>query len=299
MNKPIVVGLDPLHRDLAPLHMAAALARVTEAPLIAVATYLRDRLSNAVSGGTIERDLRAFATRQLKQLAEPAAEIVVAGGPSPSHVLHDVATDRAAAMLVVGSTRRGPAGRLSPGSTAERLLHGTPCPVAVAVAGLSADWEPRRIGVGFIDIAEGQEALRAGTALAVAAGGSLTAITAVEPLSFGRSAIVQPYQVGGGHEEMVRTAKRSLDAALESVPSAVRAEGQVRTQEPVSALVALSRDVDLIVCGSRGYGPLRSVMLGGVAHRLVRAAECPVLLVPRGTEQRLERVAAHAELSAS
>ncbi|WP_372518091.1 universal stress protein, partial [Solirubrobacter ginsenosidimutans] len=34
-------------------------------------------------------------------------------------------------------------------------------------------------------------------------------------------------------------------------------------------------------CGSRGYGPLRSVLLGGVSRRLVDAAQCPVLVLPR------------------
>ena len=53
---------------------------------------------------------------------------------------------------------------------------------------------------------------------------------------------------------------------------------------PVDALVELSRDVDLLVCGSRGYGPVRSVLLGGVTHSLIRKAQCPVVVVPRGAE---------------
>ena len=33
--------------------------------------------------------------------------------------------------------------------------------------------------------------------------------------------------------------------------------------------------------GSRGYGPLHSVLVGGVAGRVVRDAACPVLVLPR------------------
>ena len=51
----------------------------------------------------------------------------------------------------------------------------------------------------------------------------------------------------------------------------------------VDCLAALDdRDVDVLVCGSRGYGPIRRVLLGGVAARLIRRAAAPVVVVPRG-----------------
>ena len=52
--------------------------------------------------------------------------------------------------------------------------------------------------------------------------------------------------------------------------------------EPVDALVGLSERADVVVCGSRGYGPFRSVLLGGVGHGLLREAHCPVVMIPRG-----------------
>ena len=47
-------------------------------------------------------------------------------------------------------------------------------------------------------------------------------------------------------------------------------------------LARLSEGVDLLVCGSRGRGPLGRVMLGSVAAGVLRKARCPVLVVPRG-----------------
>ena len=50
--------------------------------------------------------------------------------------------------------------------------------------------------------------------------------------------------------------------------------------------------LDLLVVGSRRYGPLRSTLLGGVSSSLVEHAHCPVLIVPRGVhaaEARDER----------
>jgi nucleotide-binding universal stress UspA family protein len=37
----------------------------------------------------------------------------------------------------------------------------------------------------------------------------------------------------------------------------------------------------VVVCGSRGYGPVRRVLLGGVSSRVVRHSWVPVLAVPR------------------
>jgi hypothetical protein len=51
---------------------------------------------------------------------------------------------------------------------------------------------------------------------------------------------------------------------------------------PADELVDLSGRVDLIVLGSRAWGPVRRLMLGSVSARLTRAAHCPVLVLPRG-----------------
>src|SRR5215213_6227575 len=80
MSKPIVVGFDPLRADRAPLQ----LARATGAPVIAFACYLQDPITNAVSRGEIERDLRQQALDALTEAADETAELVAIGGPSPA-----------------------------------------------------------------------------------------------------------------------------------------------------------------------------------------------------------------------
>jgi nucleotide-binding universal stress UspA family protein len=296
MSSPILVGLDPLRADLTPLHLAGAIAGATGAPLVAVAGYLHDAVGNAGAGGEIDRDLRAHATARLAELAgDSGAELVVAGGTSPARVLHDLAAERGAGLLVVGSTRRGPIRRIAPGSTAERLLAGAGCPVAVATGDLGSDWMPKRIGAGFIDLDEGRDALRAAAALALATGAELKAVTAVDPIGWSPSVVVQPYAIPQPEADAgIPAATSALAAALALLPDGVEATSEVVRAYPPEALAALSRDVDLLVCGSRGYGPLRAVLLGGVTHRVMREARCPVIIVPRGTEQQLERLAEHA-----
>jgi nucleotide-binding universal stress UspA family protein len=298
MPNPIIAGVDPRRQDDSPLRLAAALSRATGQPLVAVATYPRELTATRTST-MFEGDLRADAAAQLERLAAGVqAELLVVGGPSPARALHDTAVARGASMIVVGSTHRGRIGRVAPGSTAERLLHGAPCAVAIATPDLPEDWAPRRVGMGFVDLEEGHEALRAAAGLAHAAGASLRALTAVEPLEWGQSATIAPYRAEGGLESWKTAARHALDTALESVPPGISATAEVVVGHTVDALVTLSGDVDLVVCGSRGYGPLRSVLLGGVTHRLTREAHCPVVVVPRGVEGSLHSVGEEREATA-
>ena len=59
-----------------------------------------------------------------------------------------------------------------------------------------------------------------------------------------------------------------------------------------------AEDADLLVLGSRGYGPRRAVLLGGVSGRVVRRAACPVIVVPRAIEKPLEELFLRDQASA-
>jgi nucleotide-binding universal stress UspA family protein len=52
-------------------------------------------------------------------------------------------------------------------------------------------------------------------------------------------------------------------------------------------LVSRSRDLDVLVLGSRGKGPLGAIVAGSVANRVIREASCPVIVVPRGVSSTL------------
>jgi nucleotide-binding universal stress UspA family protein len=52
--------------------------------------------------------------------------------------------------------------------------------------------------------------------------------------------------------------------------------------EPGPAIVnAVDGIVDLLVCGSRSYGPVQRALLGSVSSTLLEGATHPVLVLPR------------------
>jgi len=91
----------------------------------------------------------------------------------------------------------------------------------------------------------------------------------------GQSSERYSYLVGRTDEQaFLDKARDSFGKALEFAGAGVPPELEPRTVLLEGAVVeSLARlgpdDVDLLVCGSRGYGPARRVLLGGVSSRLI------------------------------
>jgi hypothetical protein len=65
-------------------------------------------------------------------------------------------------------------------------------------------------------------------------------------------------------------------------------ERGVASGRVAGAVAKLSRRADLLVIGSRGYGPVRRVALGTHTGRIMRAASTPVLVLSRCTGEQLD-----------
>lgn len=231
-----------------------------------------------------EVDIERPAHDALRGASEAIGEDVeatVVRASSPPHGLDQVAREREAEMIVVGSTHRGALGRITPGSVAERVLAGAPCAVAVPPAGFAAGAPHsfRVVGVAFDGSSESREALALAARIANGAGATLRVVTAVEFLSApGDAARVPPPPPA---DVLIASAERTIDAALIDLDFPGPIERRVELGSPVAILVEESSRSDLLACGSRGYGLVRQVLLGGVSSRLVRAAACPVVVTPR------------------
>jgi nucleotide-binding universal stress UspA family protein len=55
--------------------------------------------------------------------------------------------------------------------------------------------------------------------------------------------------------------------------------------DPADVLTEQAAELGMLVVGSRGYGPLRRVLLGSVSDALLERTACPVMIVPRGVER--------------
>jgi nucleotide-binding universal stress UspA family protein len=201
----------------------------------------------------------------------------------PIHGLHEMARYEDADLIVIGSARAGLADHLHV-SLMERMVHAAPCAVAVAPARY-ADVVPApflRVGVGFSSSEEGSCALRLGHELAARTGGRLTVIAGagLEPAlaSYAYSSPALPEVERQIYEET----KATLERVTHELDDEVRVEGEVLSGDPAGVLVERSRELDILVLGSRAYGPLRHVLLGSVSARVMRDAHCPVVVVPRG-----------------
>ena len=288
MPAPIIAAYNPFLKDHAPVDLALAAAELTGGNVI-IASVPRTPYGggwadlHAVDDGTIELEL----TRLRDEFGVQTRIITDASVP---RALHGLARDESASMIVVGSTARGPAGRVLPGSTAERLLHGSPCAVALAPRGHTRA-PVETVAVGFVDSPEGHAALAVAHMLAGRANAKLRVIAALHPSSAldAPTADSTPPPRGLALEGRHRASmEATLSAALNALPAGVEVEPEIHIDDPAEVLLRVSAHVGLLVSGSRGYGPLRSVLLGGVSRRLVDAAQCPVLVLPREADRPLQ-----------
>ncbi len=281
MPKVHVAGYDGTAESRAAVKFAAQLARPGGGRVIAVTAYEAPAPSLGKGGAIAADALLAEEARHAAALTlgdlhvEGVERVTQLGRPAPA--LCSVAEREDAALIVVGATHRGVLGRIAPGSLAERLVHGAPCAVAVAPAERRST-PIRTIAVAYDGGAESAAALTAAQVLAKEHGATLRVLAACNAPTL---SVDVPLM------EIKSPAFDHLDADVQRIvaelPDALHPSGEVLKGPAGHALVAAcERGVDLLIAGSRSYGPLRGALIGSVSRYLVDHASCPVLIVPRG-----------------
>ncbi|HWH99220.1 MAG TPA: universal stress protein [Propionibacteriaceae bacterium] len=210
---------------------------------------------------------------------------------SAAHGLADLAEDVEAVVVIMGTAQETGLSRALLGSSTERLLHGATAPVTIVPPGWrkSAPDRISRIGVAYVDTRDAREALRVAVRIALRIPAQLTLYSVL-----GQSSERYSYLAGRTSEQaVVEKGRESFGKALDFAAAGVPPELEPRTVllegAVVESLAALGPDdVDVLVCGSRGYGPARRVLLGGVSSPLIRRARLPVTVVPRATTASAE-----------
>jgi nucleotide-binding universal stress UspA family protein len=124
-------------------------------------------------------------------------------------------------------------------------------------------------------------------------GSAITLVTALErgPLAFGAGEFaLAPHEAEDAEGQLLADLQTMLHEAAEPLRTADRhVDTRVIRGRPASAIVdeAIAIQPDLLVVGSRGHGPLASVVMGSVSAEVVDHAPCPVLVARHSSVARL------------
>lgn len=92
------------------------------------------------------------------------------------------------------------------------------------------------------------------------------------------------YNVGENVDEMAKKAfdKRVADEYASIVPESVKFTPVFRIGKASVEIARFAEEekVDIIIMGRQGRGALESLLFGTVAEKVVRRANCPVLVIP-------------------
>jgi nucleotide-binding universal stress UspA family protein len=287
---PVIVGVDGSERSVEALALADLLGPALGRRVVIAHVHPYRQLSSLFAEGEYERLEREVAESTFKQIREhlpsvPEHRMQLVAGDSPAAGLHALAEAEGATLIVVGSSHRSAIGRILVGGTGERLLSGASAPVAVAPAGYAtAGAGIQTVGCGFDGSKESHRALAWATELARTTSARLRVLSVYEPT------LPVSLALGGGlptapiNEVLRRQCDEELAQAMSALDADIDAAGTLVDGDARELLADESAGVDLLVVGSRGYGPLRAVLLGSVSSALVRSAQSPLVVVPRGAD---------------
>lgn len=232
------------------------------------------------------REVREMLARE-REAAGVCAGLTGMFAPSVGSGLHQLAEDCDADLLVVGSCRRGSVGRLIRGDDTQGSLNDAAGAVAVAPLDYAVgDKRIETIGVAYNSSPESDIALDAARHLAARQGAAVRAVTVVSPTA----ALVWPkpgsQSAGAGNTKTFESFEREASERLSSLTGI---DGTVAVGPLADELLKFSDQVDLMVVGTRGHGPLRRVLHGSTSADLAGSARCPVLVLPRRSEPSHEQ----------
>jgi nucleotide-binding universal stress UspA family protein len=286
MSRKIVVGHDLHAGGEDALALAKVLAATTDASLVVAGVFPVGGLPHGFEAEWREEEERMLGQVQ-ERADEAGAEAEAFPASSPARGLHDLAGEIDGDLVIVGSSRHSRAGQALAGRVALGLLHGAPCTVGIAPRGYAQDHEDLTcVVVGYDGSPEADLALRDGVELARAAGVPVRLVAVAEPppVVYGKGMGVggELRALEAGIEEALR---ERLDSAVAGIPKGVEVEAALVKGDPADVLVKEATHGSILVLGSRGYGPLRRVLLGSVSSQIVSATPCPVLVHPRGAKE--------------
>jgi nucleotide-binding universal stress UspA family protein len=275
MFKQIVVGVDEHEggRDAIALakNLLARDGELTLAYVYPGDTYVYRGASAAYEAG--ERERARELLEKVRGETEVQAHMRWREAPSVGRGLHELCEVIGADLLVVGSSRRGLLGRVLIGDDTRAALNGAPCAIAIAPTGYSAQSVAmREIGVGYDGSPESEHAVAIARRIAAECGAKLSAFEAVS---------LPTYAFIGGPAPIDDALEQLVDDARDRITALGGVEPHAAYGRPVEELAVYSASLDLLIVGSRSYGPIGRLIHGSTSLELAGAARCPLLVLTR------------------
>ncbi|MEP6619623.1 MAG: universal stress protein [bacterium] len=283
---PVMLATKPFDGTDAPLAVARWLSHREDRELHVISVLdQRDALASAAGAPPLpprfyDEERASIATRMLATLSADKGsdlgyKVDVLDGPCARTVV-DVARERRARVIVVGTGKHDPIGRFVYGERALQIIRLADRPVLVVPRGASSGTIHRAIvAVDFSPVS-----LRAArTLIPMLSDGSTLTLVHVKPAE-------QPVHTSNELRCDVRF-RRFI--RLLSLPPTVTVETKLLwgdAAESVEQFAALAH-ADMIACGRRhNHSLVETLLAGSVSSALVRAHSCPVLIVPEVPDDR-------------
>jgi nucleotide-binding universal stress UspA family protein len=179
------------------------------------------------------------------------------------------------------------------GSTAERVIQHSPCPVLI-VRKRGLRFQEKRIRLQQIlvplDFSHCSEvAFDCGVGLAREFRSELLLVHVIDPLCYPLGD-----EYGGIHSaRLIEEARSCAQSKMKKLAREANVPCSIRIREgaPAREICRLAkRGVDLIIAPTHGRSGLSHVLIGSVAERVVRHATCPVLVIPVRRKLKTGRV---------
>lgn len=233
-----------------------------------------------------EKVLATAKQQMIEEYGWSDVRTVIGAHHSSGQGLAEVASSELADYIVIGSAPGAAPGAFQIGSTANKLLHGAPVPVAVAPSGYRNKTPDRlgRVVVGFRNTEEARQALAKGSEMADSADVPLLALTVLVRHRVYGSKLGESAEdaVLAQLQEDVEAAQREALAGL-NLAQGASSLTQI-ADSPRSAVLRLEWAGDeLLVLASAQGGPLRRVFLGDMTYKMLRATPVPAIVLPRHT----------------
>lgn len=267
--------------------LARALARSSEADLVAMTVIPDLSLIAPWAGADLMRDDAEQQLRRMRDTWHPRARIAIDRDRSVARGLCRMVALNHRELLVVGSSHRAEQGTVRLSGYARQLIGQLACPLVLAPRGLASGVVAiRRIAVGVDDSTATSAVLAGAVRFAATTDAELLVCSVVDdtPPAFGMPSVSMAMV-----RELWQNAVEDQVAGVEAILHERAAKLnrpvtiEVRRGAPAEVLTKLSEEVDLLVIGSRRWGPLARLVLGGTGEALAHGSRCPLVILPRPT----------------